>query len=70
METSSSSSGFLASASPEAHLRWKAVDDGLYEVLSTEGVAVAKERGLERNELGWDVRRRKAVRLNWNLGNN
>lgn len=30
-------------------------------------MALLKERGLERNDLGWEVRRRKAVRRNWNL---
>ena len=41
----------------------------LLEYRSAEGVTEAKERGFERNGLGWEVRRRKAVRLNWNLGN-
>jgi hypothetical protein len=63
----SSSSVCLASTSLDAHLRWKAIGADLLEYRRADGLIVAKERGLERNELGWEVKSRKAVRRNWNL---
>ena len=62
-----SSSDRSASGPPDAHLRGKAIDVGLLEERSTDGVMVAKERDFERNELGWEVRTRNTVRRNWNL---
>ena len=59
-----SSSNCLASASPEAHLRWKAIDVGRSEERSAKGVAVAKERGFDENEVDRKVRTRNAVRRN------
>jgi hypothetical protein len=65
----SSSSWCLASASLEAHLRWKVRFVGLHDCRRADEETVANERGFERNELGWEVRSRKALRRKWNLGN-
>lgn len=62
--TGSSSSSFLASASPDAHLVWSADNVGLEVNRSTDGVTVVMERGFDRNEVEREVRRRNAERRN------